>query len=148
MGDLGVRSERLHLDGTVVKPMAAFQWVFQVKDQAMMFGERFRAPSERLAGRFRITVFGNNRISRFKNEAVFFDKLVTEQKTTAEIGLESPENIDWHRYQIDQLEGLPTSAFRFDSVDNALLVQQFLFVGFNTGGMKWHSDEPIQKNKK
>jgi hypothetical protein len=128
--------------------MAAFQSVFQVKDQAMSFGKRFRAPSECLSGRFRIPVFGNNDVTRLENESVFFDELVAEKKTTTEVGLESPEYIDRHRYQIDQLEGFSTSSFRFDSVDNTFSGQQFLFVGFNTGGMKWHADEAIQKNEK
>jgi len=48
---------------------------------------------------------------------VLFNVFVAEQKRTLKVGFEIPENIDWHRYNVNQFESLAASFFWFDPIN-------------------------------
>jgi hypothetical protein len=77
------------------------------------------------------------------DNSMFFYVLIAEEKITSKVSLKPPEYIHRSRYYINQLERLPASFLRLDSVKDPLLAKQFFSIRFNCCRMNRHTDETI-----
>ena len=126
-----------------MKFLPAFSWILKLKLQAVLIRIYNRSPPESLVWNVRVSVLSNDDIPCFTDNAMFLYVLIAEEKITSKVSLKPPEYINRNRYKINQLECLPTSFFRLDSVYEPLLAKQLFSIRFNCCRMNRHTDETI-----